>query len=82
MKVNAITLDDRYPLHIMTYILDNRRRCRIFKTQVFKQEMAPEYIPKRAFNVENVHYEFLEMPFARKTILLTYLAYFQVTSLP
>lgn len=70
-KLNELTIDDKYPLPIITDILDQLGKCSYFSTldlaSGFHQvEVSPKDTPKTAFSVENGHYEFLRMPFGLK----------------
>ena len=76
-KLNAKTIDDRYPIPNITDILDKLGKCNYFTTldlaAGFHQiEVDPQDVAKTAFNVENGHYEFLRMPFGLKNSPATF----------
>lgn len=70
-KLNEKTIDDKYPIPNIADILDKLGNCQYFSTLdlasgFYQVEMAPEDIPKTAFNVEHGHFEFLRMPMGLK----------------
>ena len=61
-KLNDVTIEDKYPLPRMEDILENLGKCAYFTTldlaQGFHQiKFDKESIEKKAFTVENGHYE-------------------------
>ena len=70
-KLNAKTVDDKFPIPNITEVLDKLGKNIYFTTldlmSGFHQiEMETESIPKTAFNTDNGHYEFKRMPFGLK----------------
>lgn len=70
-KLNAKTIDDRYPIPNINDILDKLGKCQYFTTLdlasgFYQVEMNPSDIHKTGFNVENGKYEFLRMPMGLK----------------
>lgn len=67
-KVNEKTIVDKYSLPYINDTLDKLGRCLYFSTLELasgfhKIELAKEDLQITAFNVENVQYEFLRIPF-------------------
>jgi hypothetical protein len=70
-KLNAKTIDDKYPIPNINDILDKLGRCQYFSTLdlasgFYQVEMHPSDVHKTGFSVENGHYEFLRIPMGMK----------------
>lgn len=67
-KLNKKTIEDKYPPPNIPELLDKLERSHNFTSsdlgsESHQIEMAEDDSPKIAFNTENVHVEFLRMPF-------------------
>lgn len=67
-KVNAKTIDDKFPIPNISDILDKLGRCHYFTTLDLKSgfhqiKMEPKDMCKTAFSTEDGHYEYTRMPF-------------------
>ncbi|CAK1584075.1 unnamed protein product [Parnassius mnemosyne] len=65
-KINEKTISDKYPIPKISDVLEKLGNCQYFNTLdlasgFYQVEMNPSDIPKIAFNVEHVHFEFLRM---------------------
>ena len=75
--LNAVTLDDRYPLPQISELLDKLGRCQYFsvidlKSGFWQVEMDPESQAKTAFSTPTYHLEFKRMPFGLKNAPSTF----------
>ena len=76
-KLNASTIEDKYPLPRIEEILDNLGKCTYFSTldlaQGFYQiQMSENSIEKTAFTVNHGHFEYVRMPFGLKNAPSTF----------
>ena len=76
-KLNAKTIDDKFPIPNITEVLDKLGKNIYFTTldptSGFHQiEMDEESIPKIAFNTDEGHFEFKRMPFRLKNAPATF----------
>lgn len=76
-KLNEKTISDKYPIPVISDVLDKLGRCQYFTTLDLKSgfhqiEMFPDDIQKTAFTVENGHYEYCRMPFGLKNAPSTF----------
>lgn len=77
-KLNAKTIEDRYPTPRIDLILDNLGKCTYYSTLDLAQgyyqiEMDPGSIEKTAFAVNNGFYEMLRMPMGLKNSPSTFM---------
>jgi hypothetical protein len=75
--VNAVTIQDQYPLPRIKDILDNFKGASYFTTLdlasgFYQVEMKPEYRELTAFTTEFGNFEFLVMPFGLMNAPLTF----------
>lgn len=67
-KINEKTIKDKYPLPLISEVLDSLGKAKYFSSLDLKSgyhqiKMNPEDIPKTAFTAVGGHYEFIRMPF-------------------
>jgi len=77
IKLNEITIPDRYPIPNMDEIPCKLGKCQYFTTidlaKGFHQiEMDKESIPKTAFSTKSGHYEYLRMPLGLRNAPTTF----------
>ena len=76
-KLNAKTIDDKFPIPNITEVLDKLGRNVYFATldltsEFHQIEMEEKSVPKTAFNTDNGHFEFKRMPFGLKNVPATF----------